>query len=970
MVRRNGEYRRRLALEPLEPRFLLATSSLLWAGIDGHLIYRPDAEGDRIPDFSDVGYRAGREAIPDVPVVVTVSAGDGDDTARVQAAIDQVAAMPPGAGGFRGAVLLERGHYDIEGQLSITTGGVVLRGESRWADGTVLHARGDDRRTLVEISGSGYRQMVGPAVEVTDKYVSVGARSFHVADASELRAGDSILIVRPSTAEWIHDIGMDQLDNPWTPGSKDLKFERVITRIEGDVVTIDAPLTNSISRGYGGGTVQKFLYPGRIHNVGVENLRAESDYDSNTDEDHSWSFVGIDRAEDCWVRETKALYFAYAHVKIGRDAKWVTVEDAINHSPKSQITGGRRYAFAVWGQQSLVTGCESRDGRHDYVLHSTVAGPNVFHDSVADRANSDTGPHHRWSTGGLFDNVVSDGELNAENRWNWGTGHGWAGANMVFYNCTAAGYRVQNPITAQNWVIGSIGAQRDGHFADTLGELPGTYDSHGTPVLPEGLYEAQLAERTAYENLDYREHWLGDVDDFYSTGGTGNDVYVDPDWLARIAASHTVGNFDNVQGNVWVPFSFDFGLGPGEQVVGASLGLGMKKSGGLPNTDRIYLDALDRSVAYTDLGWSLGNSGNGYVIDLGGHLDLLQDGLLNLAVQDDSAVDWAVLNLQVTTPLAEVVARHVFYNDSAFDDGPAANAADDGAIAPDPASAGDPALGKAPLLPGQQASFRNVTSYSKGLNGIMVDVAGLRGTPTADDFAFKMGNDGNPDAWPAAPDPSITVRPGQGVGGSDRVTLLWPSYNTVNPDPATQAVAKQWLQVTVLDTDNTGLAEPDVFYFGNAPGDSGLGNSGDRALVNAVDSGAVRDNPHNPFVSPAPIDDFADFNRDRWVNAVDFGLVRDNATALSTALKLITAPSAGPLSGPEQAPPVARVDHATLHDAAIGELDAEHEALAGADVYLRELRWLDAHDSPTTQGRFPKNAAPSRAAVEKLLATL
>jgi len=218
-------------------------------------------------------------------------------------------------------------------------------------------------------------------------------------------------------------------------------------------------------------------------------------------------------------------------------------------------------------------------------------------------------------------------------------------------------------------------------------------------------------------------------------------------------------------------------------------------------------------------------------------------------------------------PAAEVVARHVFYNESKWDaspgnpDGdPAANEYDDNAIATD----------KTALLPDETAGFQNYTSYSKGINGIMVDVARLRGTPTADDFELKMGNDDNPDGWTAAPDPSITVRPGEGTDGSDRVTLVWPNYDTVNPDPATQAVAKQWLQVTVLPTANTGLAEPDVFYFGNAVAESGLGNFGGWALVNAVDSGAVRDNPHNPYVDPAPLDDLADYNRDQWVNAVDF----------------------------------------------------------------------------------------------------
>jgi len=321
----------------------------------------------------------------------------------------------------------------------------------------------------------------------------------------------------------------------------------------------------------------------------------------------------------------------------------------------------------------------------------------------------------------------------------------------------------------------------------------------------------------------------------------------------------------------------------------------------------------------------------------------------------------------VTVPAAHVVARHVFYNDSKWDENPgnpggdaAANQYDDNAIAPD----------KTALLPGQTATFANYTSYTKGLNGIMVDIAGLPGTPTAADFEFRMGNDDSPDAWAAAPDPSITVRPGEGIGGSDRVTLIWPNYHTVTPDPTTQAVAKQWLQVTVLDTVNTGLAEPDVFYFGNALGDSGLGNFGGRALVNAVDSGAVRDNPHNPYVNPAPLDDFADYNRDQWVNAVDFGLVRDNATNPTTALKLITAPAAGTSPGPEEAPATARVDEATLHDAAIRELDAEQEALAHVELHLPELPWIDALDLPATQGRSSKITALPHAAVEKLLATL
>jgi len=148
--------------------------------------------------------------------------------------------------------------------------------------------------------------------------------------------------------------------------------------------------------------------------------------------------------------------------------------------------------------------------------------------------------------------------------------------------------------------------------------------------------------------------------------------------------------------------------------------------------------------------------------------------------------------------IAQVAGRCVFYNNSRFDgNNPAANAGDNLAVAMD----------KTALLPGQKATFANYTSYSRGVNGVMVDVVYLQGTPTAADFAFKVGNSNNPAGWAVAPAPtSVTVRKGAGIGGSDRVTIIWPD----------NAIAKQWLQVTVLPTANTGLAAADVFYFGNA----------------------------------------------------------------------------------------------------------------------------------------------------------
>ncbi len=244
----------------------------VWAypGFTGRMIYRPDEQGDRISDYSIVGYKQSKVPIPtDVPTMVALSDdGASDDTTRIQAAINQVAAMPIQSNGYRGAVLLRSGSYDVAGQLVINASGVVLRGEGREDTGTIVHARGTDQRALISITGSGSRSLTGSTYNIIDKTVPAGANSFRVDSTAGLNVGDPIYLTRPSTAEWIHDIGMDQLlndgtnDYRWTPGSKNQNWERTITRIEGNRVFLDTPVTNSMELKYGGGSFRKFTYSG------------------------------------------------------------------------------------------------------------------------------------------------------------------------------------------------------------------------------------------------------------------------------------------------------------------------------------------------------------------------------------------------------------------------------------------------------------------------------------------------------------------------------------------------------------------------------------------------------------------------------------------------------------------------------------------------------------------------------------
>jgi hypothetical protein len=95
------------------------TTSLVYPGIDGKLVYVADSLGNKIPDFSNAGYKGGGITIPYVPVKATVWPIAGDNSDKIQKVIDSVSVLPPDAYGFRGAVLLKMGFYQLDKPLYI-----------------------------------------------------------------------------------------------------------------------------------------------------------------------------------------------------------------------------------------------------------------------------------------------------------------------------------------------------------------------------------------------------------------------------------------------------------------------------------------------------------------------------------------------------------------------------------------------------------------------------------------------------------------------------------------------------------------------------------------------------------------------------------------------------------------------------------------------------------------------------------
>jgi hypothetical protein len=473
-------------------------SNLVKPAKDGKLTYVPDAKGNTIPDFSAVGYHQGNKAIPQVKIVRALSPNGTNDQQQIQEAINELAKMPLNKDGIRGAILLKKGVYEIPGSININASGIVLRGEGVE---TRMIAIGTGQRKLISVNGNGKpKETPQTRVKIIDEYVPVGAKSFQVSNVSHLKVGDDIMIFRPGTTKWIQDLKMDQIENreglvQWKAEDYHLYFERKITAINGSKITIDNPVVMAMETQYGGGEIYKYTFEGRINEVGIEDMLLESAYQSDTDENHGWDAVSLNRVENAWVSNVTSKYFGYSCVNLGSNSKQVTVKNCTSLAPKSKIEGGRRYSFNNDGQLNLVRDCLASEGRHDYVTGAKVAGPNVFYNCKAENAKADIGPHHRWATGTLYDNIITDGDINIQDRGNWGTGHGWAGVTQVLWNCTAAKVTVQNPyVSGHNYAIGVTATKSNGRLKD---RPDGIWEglNKKTVVVPASLYVQQLAER-------------------------------------------------------------------------------------------------------------------------------------------------------------------------------------------------------------------------------------------------------------------------------------------------------------------------------------------------------------------------------------------------------------------------------------------------------------------------------------------
>ncbi|MFC1693497.1 hypothetical protein ACFL1R_08335 [Candidatus Latescibacterota bacterium] len=288
--------------------------------------------------------------------------------------------------------------------------------------------------------------------------------------------------------------------------------DRVICSVDGNTITVDAPIVCPIEKKYGGGEVVKYT-DYRISQVAVENIRGVSEFDNTKrsneygwmlydnfkgaeyfcDENHYGIFISIDNAINAWIRDCSIRHFGLSLVRVGRVTKWVTVQDCEAREPVSITTGNRRIHFGLNGQLALVQRCTSDKGCHSFAIHGNLTtGPNVFLDCTNTRNYGSSEPHSLLIVGALYDNVHASITL----RYAESNPPRWLAIWGVLWNCEGT-YLCQHPPVGENYAFGHVGIFNSSRIDYSFGN--GHIEFWDEHVSPRSLYLKQLEDRLGKE---------------------------------------------------------------------------------------------------------------------------------------------------------------------------------------------------------------------------------------------------------------------------------------------------------------------------------------------------------------------------------------------------------------------------------------------------------------------------------------
>jgi len=477
-----------------------------------------------LQDFSYAGYRAGEEDPPEVSLEGAVSVidfdadptGVEDSTAAIQSAIDAVAAV----GG--GVVHLPEGTYRVDGLLSVTNSGTVIRGDGPGATriGFTRHSSMTDINHL-QFSGT---LTAGPASPLVMD-AAIGDTVLFVDDASEFSAGDEVGVGMVITDAFREEHEMDD-DGRWgfSAGQRRTIFKRTVVSVDSEStpqrVTIDVPLRYALKVRDDADVRRE---SGSITDCGVQDLAVSSavDWDAAWANDRSHA-IGFSDAKDCWARNLESWAGPAGdgehHLQSGgiliKRSRRMTVADSVMEHAQNRGGGGNGYLFELMqSDEILVRDSVGRAGRHNFIQNWDFGTTGcVFLRTLSEDGESWGDPYGFWTPMGASEyhhalamaNLVDSSEAHdgwaAKNRMHWSSGAGHSATQCVFWNTRGTG-----SLESLQYGLGYVIGTED---LDVRTEVLDIFDSAGTApedwveglnegddLWPASLYEEQRIRR-------------------------------------------------------------------------------------------------------------------------------------------------------------------------------------------------------------------------------------------------------------------------------------------------------------------------------------------------------------------------------------------------------------------------------------------------------------------------------------------
>lgn len=189
---------------------------------------------------------------------------------------------------------------------------------------------------LINLEGKPHELVAHAHVDVADDYVPVGSSQVHVTKPELFSPDDRVIVIVRFNDAWIKEIKMHDIP-PKNDKGKNMRWQhghfevfRTVHAVDPDTgsITLDVPLTLSISRQWGGGSVQKYISR-RLECVGVQNLAFELPFNKDRTPDDIMRDEGptgkkdyrfaeemfknylirMENVEDGWVRRVTSKWF-------------------------------------------------------------------------------------------------------------------------------------------------------------------------------------------------------------------------------------------------------------------------------------------------------------------------------------------------------------------------------------------------------------------------------------------------------------------------------------------------------------------------------------------------------------------------------------------------------------------------------------------------------------------------------------